>query len=140
MIDIDDPVATRRANHISQQHLAVFDRAAPEVVAIEVQQIEREVGKPVGSALAYGIAQRVQMRHAATVRNGNLTIKYHRRQLGLDQMPERFPEQLVRSYPLRLRYISWPSLGIIATSLWPSCLISCSQLSPPGGLLHAVTI
>jgi hypothetical protein len=30
VIDIDDPLATSRADEIPQQHLGVFDRAAPE--------------------------------------------------------------------------------------------------------------
>jgi len=37
MIDIDDPRAPRRADHVAQQHLAVLDRATPQVVPVEVQ-------------------------------------------------------------------------------------------------------
>jgi hypothetical protein len=46
----------------------------------------------------------------------------------------------VRSYPLRLSNLSWSPPGRIAINLWPSCLISCSQPSPSGGLLQGITI
>ena len=77
MIDIDDPLAPCHADHIPQQHLAVFDRAAPEIVAIEVQEIEGEIGEPVWPAFADGIAQRVEMRDAAIVRGCDLAIQNH---------------------------------------------------------------
>jgi hypothetical protein len=80
VIDIDDPRAPCRADHIAQQHLPVLDRAAPEVVAVEMQEIESELGEPLRPPLTYGIAQGVEMRHAATVRDGNLAIQHHWRQ------------------------------------------------------------
>ena len=92
MIDIDDSLATSRADDITQQNLAVFDRAAPEILAVEMQQIEREIGEPLRPTVASGIAQRVEMRYAAIIRNRDLTIQNHRRQPGIEQRPERFPE------------------------------------------------
>ena len=92
VIDVDNPFAPRRADHIPQQHLAVFNWAAPEILAVEMQQIEREIGEPLRSTVAYGIAQRIEMRDAALIGNRDLAIQNHRRQPGIEQRPERFPE------------------------------------------------
>ena len=93
-------LATSHANHIPQQHLAVFNGAAPEIVAIEVQEVESEIGEPVRSHLADGIAQRVEMRDAAIVGNGDLTIQHHSRQLGMDQRPEGLAEEPCAVIPI----------------------------------------
>jgi hypothetical protein len=85
-------LAPCRANHIPQQHLAVFNRAAPEVVPVEVQQVEREIGKPVGSPLAYGIAQPVEMRNAAVIGDRDFAVQNHCRQPRIEHRPEWLPE------------------------------------------------
>jgi hypothetical protein len=60
---------------------------------MKVQEVENEIGEPLRSIVAYGIARRVEMRHAATVRNADPTIKYHRWQPGIDQRPEGLSEE-----------------------------------------------
>jgi hypothetical protein len=85
-------LATSHANHIPQQHLAVFNRTAQEVVAVEVQEVECEIGKLLEPPVAEDIAQRVEMRDAALIGNGDLAIQNLRRQPGIEQRPERFPE------------------------------------------------
>src|SRR6266566_2731277 len=37
VIDINDPLATSRADDIPQQQLAVFDRTAPKIMVVEMQ-------------------------------------------------------------------------------------------------------
>ena len=92
MIDIDDALAPRCANHIPQQHLAVVDRTAPEVVAIEVQEVKREISKPLRVTPGDGLAQGVEMGDAAVIGNGDLAIQNHGRQPGLDEPPKGLPE------------------------------------------------
>ena len=67
MIHIDDPFAPSGADHVAQQRFAVLYRAASQVVAIEVQQVEGEIGEPVGAALGYGLGQRVNVRDATVI-------------------------------------------------------------------------
>ena len=47
------------------------------------------IGKPLGN----GLAQRVKVRDAAIVRNGNLAIESHSRQPSVDKWPERLSEE-----------------------------------------------
>ena len=92
MIDVDDPLAPRGAYHVAQQHLVILNRATPEVVAVEMQEIEREIGEPLWPPLGYGVAQRVEVCDAAIVRNGDLAVENHWRQAGIDQIPKRLAE------------------------------------------------
>jgi hypothetical protein len=91
VIDIDDPLASSSTDNIPQQHLAVFDRAPPEVVAVEVQQVKGEIGirSDRRSAMASLNASCVTPRSSG---HGDLAIQNHRRKPGLDQWPKRLPE------------------------------------------------
>src|SRR5262249_31738841 len=85
VIHTQAPRASCGPDTLPQQALAVFDWAAQGGGAVEVQKIEREVSKPVQPPLGYRIAQRVEMGDAAIVRNGNLPVQHHWRELGFDQ-------------------------------------------------------
>ena len=76
MVDRDDPLGTGFVEHLPQQCLAFFDRAAPQIVAVEIEQVESEVGQAIGPALAKCVLQPVDMRDATLVRDGDLTIKH----------------------------------------------------------------
>ena len=65
---------------------------APEIVAIEVQKIEGEIGEPVRSHLPDGIAQRIEMRDAAIIGDRDLAVQDDRWQPGIEQRCEGFPE------------------------------------------------
>jgi hypothetical protein len=43
VVDIDDPLASHHADHIAQHRFAVLNRARAQVVAVEVEQVEREM-------------------------------------------------------------------------------------------------
>ena len=60
---------------------------------MKVQEVENEIGEPHRSIVAYGIAQRVEMRDAAIVGNRDLAIQDHRWQPGIDQRPEGLSEE-----------------------------------------------
>jgi hypothetical protein len=45
------PMAFRKAG------LLVLDRATPQIVPVEIQQIEREIGEPIRAARRYRLAQ-----------------------------------------------------------------------------------
>src|SRR5205814_9452281 len=100
VIDIDDPLAMGRANHIPQQHLAVFDRAAPEAVAVEMQQVEREIGEPLRLAIGNSLAQPIQMSNAALIGNGDLAIQNHFRQPRIEERSEGLPEEPCTVMPI----------------------------------------
>ena len=40
VVDIDDPLASRLVQHLPQHLLPALDRAAPQVVAVDVQEVE----------------------------------------------------------------------------------------------------
>jgi hypothetical protein len=80
VVDIDDPVVSGRADDVAQQGLAILDRAAAQVVAVEVQQVEGEVGELLRSACRYRFTQRIDMRDAAVIRQGDLAVQHHCRQ------------------------------------------------------------
>src|SRR4051812_25451440 len=70
MVDIDDPRAPRsprRADDVAQQQLAVLDWAAPQVVTVEVQQVEREIGELNLAPVRDRLTQRIKVCHTACV-------------------------------------------------------------------------
>jgi hypothetical protein len=62
-------------------------------MAVEVQQVEREIGQPVVLAGGDRLVQRVDVGHAALVRYRNLAVEHHRRQFRLDQGAEGLLEE-----------------------------------------------
>ena len=52
----------------------MLDPAAPQVVAVDVQQVEGVIGEPLGLALRYGIVEEIEMRHATIIGNGDLAV------------------------------------------------------------------
>ena len=59
MADIDDARATGRADQVTQERLAILNRAVPQVVTVEVQQVEGEIGEALGPAFGDRRAQRI---------------------------------------------------------------------------------
>jgi hypothetical protein len=94
---MDDPRAAGGADHIAQERLPVLDRAAAQIVAVEVQQVEGEIDELVGAALGYGFVQGVDVGDAALIGHGNLAVEHHRRQPGLGQRPERLARSACRA-------------------------------------------
>ena len=93
MVNAYDARTAGAADHVAQKRLAILNRAAPEIMAVEVQQVEREVGELLGTPSGYGLAQRIYVGDAAVVRHRDLAVKNHGRQSGLDQVQEWFAEQ-----------------------------------------------
>jgi hypothetical protein len=54
MVDIDEPRTPGVLENAPEQLLSSLDRAGPQIVAVEVHQIESEVGEPLGPALSDG--------------------------------------------------------------------------------------
>ena len=69
--------AAEVVDDLTQHRLALLDQAAPQVVAVEVRQVEREVGQPVGLAPAYGVVQRVDVGDAAIVAGSSVASPGH---------------------------------------------------------------
>jgi hypothetical protein len=74
MADIDDAITGGFREDLAQQRLAMLDRAAPQIVAVEIQQIESEISQALRAAAAECVGQCVEMRHAALVWNRDLAI------------------------------------------------------------------
>jgi len=71
-----------RADDVAQQHLAVLDPATAQVVAVEMQQVESEIGEAIRPARGDRLAQRIEVRHAALVGHCDLAVEHHRGQPG----------------------------------------------------------
>ena len=74
VVDIDDPLASRLVEHLPQHLLPPLDRAAPQVVAVDVQQVEGVIDQPVRLAPRDRVVEEVEMRDAAIVGHGDLAI------------------------------------------------------------------
>jgi len=76
VIDIDDPLAPRRVEHLPQHLLPPLDRAASQVVAVDVQEVEGVIGQPVGLAPRDRVVEEVEMRDAAIVGHGDFAVDH----------------------------------------------------------------
>jgi hypothetical protein len=65
VVDHDDPLAAGGADDVAPQRLEILDRAGPQIMAVEVEQVEGEISEPLGPALAHGLGQQVDMGDAA---------------------------------------------------------------------------
>jgi hypothetical protein len=75
MIDIEDPRAAGPLQRVGEERLAVVNRASREVVAVQVQQIERVVCEPLRLAASDGIVKAVEVGDAARVRAGYFAVE-----------------------------------------------------------------
>jgi hypothetical protein len=128
-------------------------------VAVEVEEVESEIGESLGPALAQRLGQRIDMGDATLAGHRDLTVEDHRGQSGVGERPKRFAEHrgavvavaaderdVAAADPLQAR--GAPPRGLdgaaavrlIASSRCPSYLISCSQPSPSGGAAQGETI
>jgi len=57
-------------------------------VPVKVQQVEGEIGEALGLAPGDRLAQRIEMRHAALVGDGDFAVEHHRRKPGCGQAAE----------------------------------------------------
>ena len=80
-----------------------------------------------------GFVQTVYVGETGFVRRAYLAIQ-HQFSTGLGELPKSDRNRSVRLKPLRLRRVSPPRPSDTVSNRWPSCLTSCSQLSPSGGL------
>ena len=94
MIDRDKPRTAGDGNDVLQQRLAMLDRGAAQIMAVEVEKVEGEIGEPLGPALAQRLVQRVDMGDAALVGHDDLAVEH---QPGGNQFVKRCAKQLVRS-------------------------------------------
>jgi hypothetical protein len=76
VVDVDDPLASRLVEHPAQHLLAMLDPASPEVMAVDVQQVESVIDEPLGLPLRDGIVEEVEVRHAAVVRDRDLAVDH----------------------------------------------------------------
>ena len=74
VVDIDDPLAPRLVEHLPQHLFPLLDRAAPQVVAVDVQEVEGVIDQPVRLAPRDRVVEEVEMGDAAIVGHGDLAI------------------------------------------------------------------
>jgi len=55
----------------------LLDGATAEIVAIEMQQVEGEIGEAIGPPIGDGVLQITYMRDAAIVGDGDLAVENH---------------------------------------------------------------
>jgi hypothetical protein len=75
-------LVTGCADNLAQQRLAVLDRAGAQVVAVEVEKVEGEIGEPLGSTLAHRLVSKSIMGDAVLVGHRDLAVEDERRQPG----------------------------------------------------------
>jgi hypothetical protein len=75
MVDIDEPRTARLLENAPEQLLSSLDWAGPQIVAVEVHQIESEVGEPLGPALSDGVLQVIDMGYAPIVWDRDFSIE-----------------------------------------------------------------
>jgi hypothetical protein len=129
VVDIDDALALNIVDHASQGCFALFDRAPPQVVAVQMQQIKGKVRQLVGAG-GDGVVQRIDMRDSAIVGHGDLAIQHHGPAAG-GKLAEGRAEQARVIEPWRLSSFTEPSPAMIAISRQPSCFDTCSREQTP---------
>jgi hypothetical protein len=92
VVHIDNPLAAGFIEDVPEKRLALFDRAAAQVVTVVVQQIEGEVGEPLGAAAGERVSQCIKMGHAPLVRYRDLAIE-HQGLPARGELPEGSAEQ-----------------------------------------------
>jgi len=79
MVDTDEPRTPGVLDHMSEQRFSTLYRAGPQIAAIEVQQVESEIGEPFGSALGDSVLQVADVGYAPIVWDRDFPIE--------DQLP-----------------------------------------------------
>jgi hypothetical protein len=75
MVDVREPGTTGVLENATEQFLPSLDRAGPQIVAVQAQQVETEIGEPLGPALGDGVLQVADVGHAPIVRNRDFPIE-----------------------------------------------------------------
>jgi hypothetical protein len=132
VIDADDAWTGDLNNRLPEQLFTVLDRMAAQIVTIEVQEVEREIGEPIRSVPSDGVVKVVDTCDTALVGYGDFAVQDNFAPAG-QQFPERDGNSDVRSCPFREISFNTPLPFRMATIRWPSYLTSCSQPSPSGG-------
>src|SRR5262245_64009746 len=106
--------------HTSKRGLAHFQRITPQVVPVQLNQVE---GVEKGTVVVTVVANEIERRHAVVVAGNRLSIDDAGARAQAD---ERLDDQRVKSLPGRLFSLTRsPSLRAMIRN--PSCLISCSH-------------
>jgi hypothetical protein len=75
MVDIEHPCGSGSAYHLRQKRLVLEERSAPQVAAVQEQEIECEVGESGLVAAVDGCLEIIEVSNPALVRWGNLAIE-----------------------------------------------------------------
>ena len=76
VVDIEHALARGLLEHRSEQSFSLLDRVAAQVVAVNAEQVEREIGEPVRLPAGNRIVDQIQMRDAALVGHGDLAVEH----------------------------------------------------------------